>query len=93
MINFGGDIYARGEYEIALANPLDPTEAIGVARVRDTYICGSSGVYRKFEQGHHLLDGQTGQSANVSLASWVVGASGIWTDALATALYILGVER
>ena len=92
IINFGGDIFVRGWADIALENPLDRSEAIGTVHIEEWYICGSSGLYRQLRGGHHLIDGRTGKSSDLSLASWVVGWSGVWTDALATAVYILGPD-
>jgi FAD:protein FMN transferase len=90
IINFGGDIYIRGGSTIALENPLNPSEAIGTVTLKEWYFCGSSGVYRKIGDHHHLIDGRTGDSSQQSLASFVQGKSGIWTDGLATAVFVLG---
>jgi FAD:protein FMN transferase len=93
IINFGGDIFVRGEATIALENPLNPSEAIGTITLEEWYFCGSSGAYRKIGTHHHLIDGRTGASSQESLASFVQGTSGAWTDGLATAIFVLGETK
>jgi FAD:protein FMN transferase len=104
LIDFGGNIYAVGEkaggeaWRIGIQNPFEPRGTfIGVLLVRDTSVV-SSGVYERFyeyegKRYHHILDPDTGVPVSNGLAGvTIIAASSMTADALATAVFVLGLE-
>ena len=97
VISVGGSLllYGGRSFNIGIVNPANDKEAMGTLELSD--ICVStSGNYEKFfvEDGkayHHILDARTGYPADSRLSSvTVVCDSGVLSDALSTACYILG---
>lgn len=94
-IDAGGDsLYKTASdapLEIALEHPADPTAAVGVAKVRNQSLCGSSGNRRTWGDGtyHHIIDPSTLQSPRHIAALWVSADSGLIADGLATALFFV----
>ena len=103
-IDLGGDVCVMGKkpdgnpWRIALKDPADSENYLGILSATDTFIV-TSGVYERFfEEGgvhyHHILDPETGASARSGLVSaTVVCSDGAAADALSTALFVLGEER
>ncbi len=78
--------HPRREGEVALRLPLE-NSAIS-----------TSGDYERFfvsngERVHHIINPRTGKSAAGSWSSTVIGPDATTTDALSTALFVLGPER
>ena len=97
LIDFGGDIYARGGWDIALEHPLDPSLAIGTIRMEDGYFCASSGLRRQYTIQtpgsepmvvHHLIDGHTRTPASDVIGSYVESDHGMVADGYATLLCV-----
>ena len=107
LIDLGGNIYALGEktngeaWKIGIQNPsleADSNRPIGVVSVRDKSIVTSGGYERFFKLGdrvyHHILDSRTGYPAESPFLSvTIVSDSSRDGDALATAFYVLGLEK
>lgn len=95
-INAGGDIVHRGtldeSIEVALENPFNVSEAIGVAKISAESICGSSGNRRAWGEFTHIINPETLNSATNIAATWVVAKTGLLADGLATALYFTNPE-
>ena len=103
VLDLGGDVALLGSksdgsaWRIAVKDPANGAEHIGILSLSDAFIA-TSGVYERFfeENGtryHHILDPETGMSAESGLVSvTVVCESGIWADALSTACFVMGVE-
>lgn len=101
LIDCGGDIFACGNgWKVAFENPLSFEEAIGSVFVDGFFLASSSGNRRiigKSVNGgcsvHHLVDMRTLSSAKRMMATYVQCGSGIFADAWATALFVMGFEE
>ena len=104
LVSLGGNVVAVGgkpdgtEWKIAVLNPFDTDERIGIVKVRDMSVITSGGYQRYFEEGgrryHHIINPETGYPAEAGLASvTIVCADGTKADVLSTALFVLGLER
>ena len=91
VVNAGGDICAYDEagtgIRVALEHPDDPAQAIGVATIANSSICGSSGNRRRWGEYHHIMNPETLSSPSHIRALWVVADSTLLADALATCLF------
>ncbi|MDB5182610.1 MAG: ApbE-like protein thiamine biosynthesis lipoprotein [Candidatus Saccharibacteria bacterium] len=93
IINAGGDILAKnGAVEVALENPNDTTEAIGIATINGQAICGSAGNRRAWAGYSHILNPKNLSSPQHIAAVWVVAKNTMLADALTTALYFVDVQ-
>jgi thiamine biosynthesis lipoprotein len=84
-------------WQVALRHPLIPGERLAEVHLRDRAL-GTSGSGNQFfhHQGRrfgHILDPRTGKSVEGILSATVVTASALKADALATAFFVMGVER
>ena len=90
-INAGGDILQRAAgsipLQVGLENPLQAGEVIGVAEIWNQSICASSGARRAWGAYHHIIDPRTLKSPVAIAGTWVVAASTMLADGLATALF------
>ncbi len=105
VISVGGSILAWGqrnkagdEWRIAIRHPRNENEILGVVSLSEGFV-STSGDYEKYfekdgERYHHILDARTGYPADSGLISvTVVCDSGVLSDALSTACFILGAEK
>jgi thiamine biosynthesis lipoprotein len=94
LIDAGGDILHRskdgGLVEVGLENPLNTTEAIGIARLKNQSLCASAGSKRQWGDFHHILDPESLRSPRHVLASWVMASDTMTADGVATALFFTG---
>jgi FAD:protein FMN transferase len=92
-LNAGGDIVARGgsedggSWRVGIRHPDDPDRVAAVLRVRDRAVA-TSGAY---ERGEHILDPRSAQAPVELRSVTVVGPGLAFTDAYATAIYVMGV--
>ncbi|MFB2586431.1 FAD:protein FMN transferase [Herbiconiux liukaitaii] len=101
VVDASGDLVQAGPepVRIGLEHPLDPSKAIGVARLRNASLCASASNRRVWGDGlHHIVDGRTGNPAREVIATWVIvngtaPASTALADGLATALFFTGAHR
>lgn len=105
MLDLGGNIQTLGTkpdgspWRIAVKNPFDSSEMIGVLEVVDKAVITSGSYERYFvgEDGNrywHILDPADGYPADSGLVSvTIVGESGTRCDGLSTALFVMGKER
>ncbi|POR02060.1 hypothetical protein AU468_07350 [Alkalispirochaeta sphaeroplastigenens] len=104
LLDYGGDIVTVGEHprgtpwRIGLQHPSGERDRyLGVLSSRDESVV-SSGAYERFfeEEGvryHHIFDPATGYPSESGLTSvTVVGPRAIITDALSTAIFVMGLE-
>ena len=98
----GGDLICRGHngagrrWRTGILDPHDPTRriaAVSVAHDHDVAICTSGDYARRTDRGHHLVDPRSGHSAGLMHSVTVVAPQAAIADALATAVFVLGVER
>lgn len=96
-INAGGDIVHRSAanlpLRVGLENPLDPSEAIGIATIGNQSLCASAGSKRTWQDMHHIIDPQDLTSPQSVLATWVIADQAMVADGLATALFFVPPER
>ena len=96
-------VLARGSrtdadgWTVALRHPLKPDQRLAEFRLRNQAL-GTSGSGTQFfhHQGRrygHILDPRTGWPAEGVLACTVIAPTAALSDALSTALYVLGLER
>ena len=93
-INAGGDIVARGEREpgqpwrVGIRHPDRPDRVAAVLAVRDRAVA-TSGAY---ERGDHINDPRSGRPPAGLRSVTVVGPGLAFTDAYATAVFVMGLE-
>lgn len=96
-VDASGDMFYQqptGEkLRVGLEHPLNPNEVIGVAEILNQSICGSASNRRAWGHYHHIIDPQTLQSPQDTLAIWVVAHQTIIADALATSLFFVSPEK
>jgi thiamine biosynthesis lipoprotein len=87
---------ATGGWPIAIRHPWR-AERLGVVRLRDRALGTSAATFRHLEhQGRtlgHILDPRTGWPAEALAQASVLAPSAAEADALATAFYILGIDK
>lgn len=105
MLDLGGNIQTLGTkpdgspWRIAVKNPFDSSEMIGVLEVADKAVI-TSGSYERYFVGEdgrqywHILDPTDGYPADSGLVSvTIVGENGTRCDGLSTALFVMGKEK
>lgn len=105
VVSVGGSILAYGDYNdkgdkwsIAIRHPRFESEFLGVIRLDEGFVSTSGDYERYFEKDgkryHHIFDARTGMPASSGLISvTVVADSGLLSDALSTACFIVGEEK
>ena len=101
IVAAGGDSRILGDrlgkpWSVGVQHPRDKTKMIAVLPLVDTAV-STSGDYERFfeEQGvryHHILDPGSGDSARGLRSVTILGPRGTFTDALSTAVFVLGVD-
>ncbi len=105
IINLGGNVYAMGKkpdgtrWNVAIVNPLSPAETLGKLEVSDKAVV-TSGNYQRYFTGEdgknycHIIDTSTGFPADNGLISvTIISDTGAISDALSTALFVMGKEN
>lgn len=105
ILDLGGNVQTLGTkpdgspWRVAVRNPLDASQQIGVLEINDKCVI-TSGAYERFfigEDGRrygHILDPADGYPVDNGLLSvTVVGDSGVRCDGLSTALFVMGTEK
>jgi len=102
IVNAGGDLRAAGSklglpWVVGIQNPRDKTKMVGTLEVTDAAVA-TSGDYERYymKDGvryHHILDPLTGFPARGCRGVTVLGDELMRTDALATAVFVLGPEK
>ena len=104
IVSLGGNVQSVGKkpdgeaFTVGIVNPKN-TDDIFLKTTMENEAVITSGNYERFfeEAGkryHHIMDSGTGAPADNSLASvTVIGPSGFYCDAYATAFYVMGEEK
>jgi FAD:protein FMN transferase len=93
-INAGGDIVARGEREpgnpwrVGIRHPDRADRVAAVLAVSDRAVATSG----DYERGDHVTDPRSGRSPSGLRSVTVVGPGLAFTDAYATAVYVMGLD-
>ncbi len=105
VVSVGGSILAYGDYNkkgdkwnVAIRHPRSENEFLGIIRLDEGFVSTSGDYERYFEKDgkryHHIFNALTGMPASSGLISvTVVAESGILSDALSTACFIVGEEK
>ncbi len=104
LVGFGGSIACIGSpsdgetWSVGIRNPFDTGSVVGTLKVTDCIISVSGSYERYFEKDgkryHHILDPKTGKPSESDIESVaVISKSGAVSDALSTALFVMGFEE
>lgn len=93
LIDFGGDIWAEGSWQVWLENPHDVSEIIDVITLENCALGASSGTKRRFENSHHIIDPRIGRSNDTNRASFVLATSAMIADVHATLFCVMNQEE
>lgn len=102
--SLGGNISTIGlkndgsRWKIAIQNPLDANNHLGIIEASDVFIVTSGGYQRYFvEDGityHHILDCSTGYPSDSGLLSvTIICNDGTVADVLSTAFFVMGLDK
>ena len=105
IVSLGGNIQTLGLkpdgsfWNVAITNPDNPNNYVGVVQVGETAVV-TSGSYQRFFTAfdgatyHHILNPNTGYPANNNLVSvTIICEDGTMADCLSTAMFVLGESR
>ncbi len=105
VITVGGSVLTYGEkpdgspWQVAIAHPREDGQYLGTLSLEGEHYIATSGDYERYvEQNgvryHHIMDPETGYPADSDVCSvTIVSDSGLVSDALSTACFVLGVEQ
>ncbi len=105
LLNLGGTVAAVGTkadgslWKVGITSPKNTAETLGYIECCDSVVATSGGYERYFvgDDGTtyiHIIDSATGLTVDNGTASvTVVSNSGIKSDALSTALFVMGLDR
>lgn len=90
-IDAGGDIvqYANAPLRVALEDPEEETNAIGIVEIQNESICASAGSRRAWGAYHHIVDPKKGESVKTILGVWVIAKTALLADSIATCLFFV----
>lgn len=98
IISVGGSVLVYGKKAtVGIVNPDDDSKYIGTLKFKNQYV-STSGDYERFfvkdgKKYHHIIDPSTGYPVENDLRSvTVLCDSGLKSDALSTACYVLGYK-
>jgi thiamine biosynthesis lipoprotein len=93
----GSSVRVIGERPVGIRHPWNEEQRIAVVQLRDRALGTSAATYQHFEYNRrklgHLLDPRTGRPAEGIASATALAPTAAEADALATAFYILGVEK
>ncbi len=105
LLNFGGTVATVGkkadstDWKIGISNPKNESDYFGYIESSDEIVATSGGYERYFvgEDGKtyiHIIDPKTGYPVDNGVESvTVVSENGLRSDALSTALFVLGLDK
>lgn len=96
VINAGGDVLHQGPagaIRVALENPQDTSQALGVVELANASLCASAGTRRQWGSYHHIINPVTLNSPREIVATWVIAKDAMTADGLATALFLVEPEQ
>lgn len=105
VISVGGSVVTIGKkpdgtpWQIGIVNPWDTSSLVGILYLEGENFVSTSGDYERYVEVdgvryHHILNPATGYPADSGVRSvTILCDSGILSDALSTACFVLGVEE
>jgi thiamine biosynthesis lipoprotein len=97
MIDFGGQVIARGELRVSIADPANRERPVLAFTMRDASLSTSSGSEKTFEvdgrRFSHILDPRTGEALPPRGSVSVLADDALTADILSTALYVMGEDE
>lgn len=105
LLNLGGTVCARGvkpdggQWKIGIADPSQPADYVGYFTCADKVVA-TSGSYERYFVGEdgrtycHIINPADGYPSDNGIVSvTVISGSGLLSDALSTALFVMGEEK
>lgn len=80
-------IFGPKAWKVGIQHPREKDKLIGVVELRESQSLATSGDY---ERGKHIIDPRTGDPARGCQGVTVIGKNAAETDALSTAVFVLG---
>lgn len=105
VISVGGSVLTYGSksdqtpWQVGVVDPRDTSKLLGTLSLNGTQFVSTSGDYERYVEVdgiryHHIMNPATGYPADSGVSSvTIVCDSGILSDALSTACFVLGVEE
>ncbi|MGN1480006.1 MAG: FAD:protein FMN transferase [Acutalibacteraceae bacterium] len=100
VISVGGSVllYGNKKFTVGIVDPDNDSDYMATIKVKNKFVSTSGDYERYFEQDgkryHHLLDPTTGYPAENNLRSvTVICDSGLQSDALSTACFVMGYKK
>lgn len=101
VVSVGGSVllYGEGDFTVGIRNPKgDSGSYIATLKIPEGCISTSGSYEQYFEENgkiyHHILDSETGYPVDNGLVSvTIISESGLLSDALSTACFVLGIEK
>ncbi len=100
VISVGGSVllYGKGDFTVGIRDPKGSPSSIASIKTESTCVSTSGNYERYFEADgkryHHILNPETGYPVENGLVSvTVISESGLLSDALSTACFVLGIEE
>ncbi len=97
VVEAGGDMISKStnstQIQVALEDPDNTENAIGIAEICNEALAGSATNRRKWHGFHHIIDPEIVKSPNHIKAVWVVAKTTTLADALSTALFFTKAEK
>lgn len=93
LINGGGDVLVKGEWDIGIQSPMNKDSVIATIRLSNSSVCTSGSYIRNKQIGstswHHIIDPRTGKSSTHNLSISIIHPDMLWGNIWATALFSL----
>lgn len=105
VISVGGSIVTYGSkpdgsnWNVAIIHPREEGAYLGTLSLQGEWYIATSGDYERYVEKngvryHHIINPETGYPANSGVCSvTILSDSGLLSDALSTACFVLGVEK
>lgn len=105
VISVGGSILTYGvkddgsSWKVGIVDPFDTADYLGTLSLSGQWCISTSGDYERYVEVdgvryHHILNPHTGEPADSGVRSvTILSKSGLYSDALSTACFVLGVEK
>jgi len=98
LVNAGGEVKAFGrKWKVGIQHPREPKQIIEVVIISDNSIATSGDYEQYFEvdgkRYHHIINPETGYPSTGIQSVSIINKSNAFADALATAVFVLGVDK